>query len=134
MPSVLKRKRGSIDITDSLKRSKSVQDMPTAPLPDFSKAGWDAAFGALGNPDGLAVVGVNGNVDTYEKDNESSDAIDFEELQSLGKLKKKNKSVTRPQENSTTEVQPTHTADWKVSQPIGGRMIDLDPVFAEDEK
>lgn len=56
-------------------------------------------------------------------------------------LKRKHKS--KEEKRTTLNVQPNgkkskekdvETAPWKVSKPLGGQMLDVDPVFSPDEK
>ena len=41
--------------------------------------------------------------------------------------------LVRPGESSGQLEAVRHSAAWNVSKPIGGRMLDIDPVFSADE-
>ena len=49
------------------------------------------------------------------------------EIEINAKLKR---GVLKQEEDANAELRPK----WMVSNPIGGRMINADPVFAQDEK
>ena len=49
------------------------------------------------------------------------------------KVKHKDKTVRPNGKKSKTEV-AAETATWKVSDSVGGQMLDVDPVFSPDEK
>lgn len=120
MASVLKRKRGSAQGVETLKRAKATTDvLEDAPVPAISGGGWDAAFAPVKQNNELATV--NGH-------NESSDAEDFEQYT------QKEESEKKARKMSKSKASKSKGPEWKVSAPIGGRMIDVDPLFTEGEK
>ena len=108
MASLLKRKRGAAQKEDeALKRAKATE---TAERPQDGS--WDKLFAPLNKTLNQEIVVLNGD---NEKEEESS--------QKDGKKKKEKKSKSS-----------SAGRGWRVSKPFGGRMIDVDPVFTEDEK
>lgn len=109
--------------------SKKVKSTPKyrnpAPIFDSFKVGWDAAFPAKKQDEFEATNGVNGA--SASRISESPNAEDYQGLLDKHRAarNKKNREAEAPQLNVST---------WKTSEPIGGRMIDVDPVFADDEK
>ena len=92
---------------------------------DSSKVGWDAAFPAKKQDEFAA---TNGNNDTSaSRDSEPLDAEDYEGL--LDKHR-----ASKYKRNREAGAQEPDVSTWKISDPIGGRMIDVDPVFTDDEK
>lgn len=140
MASVLKRKRGAVSVPDSkssptpsLKRAKSVENgvetekKPSAPLFDASKSGWDAAFGAAKKQNELAKMNGNGVI---EEDGEE-EAEDFEAFVA-GQSTQSRQRKARQARQDAKEL--AGGVAWKASDPIGGRILDIDPVFTQDEK
>ena len=124
MASVLKRKRGPLEVAEPSKRSKSNQDIPqAAPELDPTKVGWDAAFGPIKRQNG-ASNRANEDETPELRDSSSPEAEDFENFVEGARAAKQEKKKPRK------KAVPT----WKTSDPIGGRMIEIDPVFTEDEK
>jgi NET1-associated nuclear protein 1 (U3 small nucleolar RNA-associated protein 17) len=124
MASVLKRKRGPLEVSEPSKRSRPSQDTTqSAPGLDLSKVGWDATFGPSKNQKGTT-DGVNGDEAPGLWDSNSSEAEDFEDVVERARTAKQEKMKPKKKAVST----------WKMSDPIGGRMIEVDPVFTEDEK
>lgn len=111
MASILKRKRGAAQKEDveALKRAKATTE--TMEKPQSEKDGaWDKLFLPLHKSlnQEIAVIGTNENSEV--------------EAQSNGKKKKGKKSKSG------------NAATWRVSAPFGGRMVDIDPVFTQDEE
>ena len=118
MASVLKRKRGSAQGVETLKRAKATTDV----LEDAPTSVWDAAFAPVKQNNELATV--NGDDDKLE----SSDAEDFEQFTQKEETEKKARKLSK------SKAFKSKISDWRVSAPIGGRMIDVDPLFTEGEK
>jgi hypothetical protein len=59
---------------------------------------------------------------TVNRISESPEAEDYEAFIERG-------SRLEGQQNRTGQI-----SEWQLSTPIGGRMIDVDPVFTQDEK
>lgn len=92
-----------------MKRAKATTD--TAEKPENAKDGaWDKLFAPLHKSLNQEIAVINGT-DEIEEDN----------AQSNGKKKKGKRSKSGG-------------PAWRLSKPFGGRMIDVDPVFTEDEK
>jgi len=124
MASVLKRKRGPLEVSEPFKRSRPGQDIPqSSPSLDLSKVGWNAAFGPSKNQKGTT-DGVNGDEAPGLGDSNSSEAEEFEDVVERARTEKQKKKKPKKKAAST----------WKMSDPIGGRMIGVDPVFTENEK
>lgn len=134
MASALKRKRGSVEVLDTPKRSKSVKGETPNPLQKLGaeKVGWEAAFGDLQSKKEL--VQTNGNhgddSDSEEEQSDSSEALDYEAIQENGTLAEGLDAPTRKRALKGQERSKT----WKLSESIGGRMINADPAFTADEK
>lgn len=138
MASALKRKRGLVEILETPKRAKSVKSsQESLPTPKLSQeTGWEAAFKTSTKPKELVQTnGINGDVINGQREINSVEAIDFEDFvenerkqkDEQTRLKKEEKALKRAVTRKPEEV-------WKVSESIGGRMIDVDPVFTRDEK
>jgi NET1-associated nuclear protein 1 (U3 small nucleolar RNA-associated protein 17) len=141
MASALKRKRGPVEVLDTPKRSKSVKTQSGNPLlPANGKVGWEAAF----NPSQDLLISTNGHNGNHSHGTpESPEAVDYEAYVQDEKyknaLKQREKLSKNPVHNSSNKSTANPTPDkakdlWKLSEPIGGRMINADPVFSSDEK
>jgi NET1-associated nuclear protein 1 (U3 small nucleolar RNA-associated protein 17) len=140
MASALKRKRGPVEVLDTPKRSKSVKSQSGNPLRAASdKVGWEAAF----NPPQDLLISTNGINGSHSHGTpESPEAVDYEAYvqDETFKLatereppsKQELKEITRRAQIYTPQKKAKEL--WKVSEPIGGRMINADPVFTTDEK
>jgi NET1-associated nuclear protein 1 (U3 small nucleolar RNA-associated protein 17) len=128
MASALKRKRGPLEAVESSKRSRSNQDIPQSKTElDLSKVvGWEAAFGPSKRQNGGA-NGVNEDKAHELRDSNSSEVEDFEDLVERARAAKHERK--RPKNKAIPNM-----STWKTSNPIGGRMIEVDPIFTEDEK
>ncbi|ELR06167.1 hypothetical protein VC83_01301 [Pseudogymnoascus destructans] len=124
MASVLKRKRGSAQGVETLKRAKATTDvLEDAPTSVISGGGWDAAFAPINE---LATVNGSG---AHDDKVDSSGAEDFEQY-----AQKEDEYEKKARKASKSKASKLKDSDWKVSAPIGGRMIDVDPLFTEGEK
>jgi len=141
MASALKRKRAPVEVLDTPKRSKSVKTQSGNPLrPASDKAGWEAAF----NPSQDLLISTNGNNGNHSHGTpESPEAVDYEAYVQDEKYKDALKQREVPSKNAvhddsnksaTNSVQKKANDLWKLSEPIGGRMINANPVFSTDEK
>jgi NET1-associated nuclear protein 1 (U3 small nucleolar RNA-associated protein 17) len=137
MASALKRKRGPVEVLDTPKRSKFLKSQSGNPSrPASDKTGWDAAF----NPRQELVAptnGVNGN--DLHGTHESPEAVDYEAYVQDEKYKDAIQLREKPLKSALLKT-PANFEEkkskelWKLSEPIGGRMINADPVFTTDEK
>jgi len=134
MASALKRKRGPVEVLDTPKRSKSVKSETPNPLQKLGseKVGWEAAFGTLDSKKEL--VQTNGKIgdisDSEGEHSDSSEALDYDALQEKDSLANGLDASTRKRALKGQE----HSKTWKLSESIGGRMINVDPAFTADEK
>jgi len=130
MASVLKRKRRSTQGIDGLKRAKATAEILEAAAESIqTNGGWDAAFAPLKKKNEL--VTVNGFSIGKEK-LESSDAEDYEQFAQQKDVSDTPKKARKRSKSKASKA--SKGPEWKVSTPIGGRMIDVDPVFTDDEK
>lgn len=136
MTSVLKRKRGQAEVADVPKRSKSTLESADSSTKFGQSNGGFDIFEALGKGKELAQVnGAHDELDTTEVINFEdlfedvpSQAVDSQVNQGL-KPKKEIWEKKIPQ-----APKPVKDQSWRISEPVGGRMIDADPIFSEDEK
>ncbi|KAA8575645.1 hypothetical protein MFRU_020g00400 [Monilinia fructicola] len=136
MTSVLKRKRGQAEVADIPKRSKSTLESADSSTKFGQSNGGFDIFEALGKGKELAQVnGAHDELDTTEVINFEdlfedvpSQAVDSQVNQGL-KPKKEIWEKKIPQ-----APKPVKDQSWRISEPVGGRMIDADPIFSEDEK
>jgi NET1-associated nuclear protein 1 (U3 small nucleolar RNA-associated protein 17) len=112
----------------------SQESLPTPKL--SQETGWEATFKTPTKTKELVHTnGINGDGINGQRDSNSVEAIDFEDFvenerkqkDEQTRLKKEEKALKRAVTRKPEEV-------WKVSESIGGRMIDVDPVFTRDEK
>lgn len=136
MASILKRKRGNLEVADAPKRSKNSNVASSATPTAFSKqSGWDAAFPAPPKDLELVVAnGVNGD------DGPSSTVLDFETANNEEFQEVEEERMRRAQQHEQVQkalkkaIRRREQQAWKLSEPIGGRMINVDPVFTAEEK
>lgn len=164
MTSVLKRKRAPVEVLDTPKRSKSVKTQSGTPLRNvIQNSGWDAAFNPppatelvrtkMTNGDGKALNGRLHSPDSVEYETfikEESKVNGVKQEDSTAKStksarghkntdKKRKSSQNTPNSNSNlvpipSAIKKTGLEPWKLSAAIGGRMVNADPVFTQDEK
>lgn len=131
MASVLKRKRGSTQGIDGLKRAKATADILEVAVESIqTNGGWDAAFAPLKKKNNELVT-VNG-FSTNKGKLESSDAEDYDQFAQQKDVSGTPKKVKKRSKSKASKA--SKGPEWKISAPIGGRMIDVDPVFTDDEK
>lgn len=160
MASELKRKRGPTDILEQSKRSKSVKIKPESPNPknilaNLPPSALDAALNPPFNTLELVAIDAPSSksselpeseveeVDGVD-DNEEEDPKKNEQKPKKKKLTKEQKEAKRQKrenkirrkagQNARKRERQLAAAPWKVAESIGGRLIDADPVFTEDEK
>jgi NET1-associated nuclear protein 1 (U3 small nucleolar RNA-associated protein 17) len=124
MASILKRKRGPVEVVEPSKKSRSTPKMEKISPPGLNSFNldWNAALPA--KRDELAPTN-GGNCVSIPNDVVSSNAEGYEELVKELEAAKTERKAEAPQPN---------VSNWKNTEPIGGRMIDIDPVFTHDEK
>lgn len=141
MASALKRKRGPVEVLDAPKRSKSVKNQSVKPSRQVSdKVGWETAF----NPPQDLVTPTNGVNGSHSRTTPDSPvAVDYEDYVQAELYKAAIQERERPSNNVRQEIKKKASVysakkkakeSWKLSEPIGGRMINADPVFTTDEK
>ena len=143
-----KRKRGQVEVVSASKRAKSAKAESPLATPQLAEGtGWDAAFAppkdlmetngihgnshSHGGPDSLEVL----NYEDYEKSVRMGEA----QLQEVKRKQKPKKQMEKHHGKhnrkllkkvlATNDHQP-----WKLSEPIGGRQINVEPVFTMDEQ
>jgi len=134
MASALKRKRGTVEASDTPKRSKSTKMNSSGQLPIIGdKVGWEVAFAAPAKKRELIQTnGINGhNINSPE---ESEDAVDFESFLAQEEEGKQAERDGAAEKALRKALRKKEAQAWKISEPIAGRMINTDPVFTADEK
>lgn len=144
MASALKRKRGTVDVKDGPKKSKSFNDSQDASVTSklLNQAGWDAAFNAATKTKDLVHTnGINGDLAESQRQSISPEVVDFEAFVEEGRGRlaeeeklKKSQAQQAKQAKQENKAKRLSSHAWKLSQPIGGRMVPVDPVFTEDER
>lgn len=121
MASLLKRKRGANQNAESeaMKKAKAA-GTTTVEKETNGDAAWDKLFAPLNKNLNNELATLNGSTGA------SSDAEDTQMVGVNGTSKKNGKKSKK----SSRAKGP----QWRVSAPFGGRMIDVDPVFTQDEK
>lgn len=127
MASVLKRKRFPVEATDSLKRSKSREASPNSrPL--------------LNRPLGAAVPAHRNGIDILQNNNNNGEtglqraSITQADTVELGRHTDRGQESVEDQSLRRLAQAEEEASSWKLSDPIGGRMINVDPLFSIDEK
>ncbi len=106
-----------MEVPDVIKRAKSDKETSQA-TPNFTQSivGWDSAFAPSKKQTAPAIVnGVNDDVSIM--DYEEFNQYHIEHSRPPQPLQKRN-----------------NASSWRISAPVGGRMLDLDPVFTDEEK
>lgn len=122
-----------MEVLDAPKRSKSVKSETPKSLQKFNSqnVGWEAAFGAPPKiKDLVQTNGVNGEISDSEEDSVVSEALDFDALQEGDFLSNGRDTTSRKRALKAQD----HSRTWKLSESIGGRMINANPAFTADEK
>lgn len=124
-----------MEAIEAPKRAKSVkesQDYLTTPK--LSQSGWDAAFNPPTKTKELVQAQANGLPDGGLKI-PREDIPDFEAYVEQGlEDERKRKQTLKDQKRELKSLAKQKLNTWKISEPIGGRMINVDPVFTADEK
>lgn len=120
-----------MEVTETPKRAKSVKrSQDIVPTPKISETGWEAAFNPPTETKELIQTnGVNGYDSKSDKEG-SPAALDFEEFatqERKAEKQREEKKLLKSLANSKLDT-------WKISSSIGGRMINVDPVFTADEQ
>jgi NET1-associated nuclear protein 1 (U3 small nucleolar RNA-associated protein 17) len=154
MASQLKRKRDPVEVLSTPKRSKSVKTKSSNHISFNEKIGREAAFQKPKRGESAPRNGVNGESQNSSDISSSPEAVYFEEfvgekleegLEEGGAIQTMPKKTSRApatearrkRKIESFEVQqkgPVKMKPWKLSEPIGGRMINVDPVFSQHEK
>lgn len=144
MASILKRKRGPVDVLDTPKRTRQDSEpMPPATKFTQSNVGWDI-FASLER--GKELVQADQTAD--KGTNDDAEAIDFEDFfappsrepSHEPQNKEPKRTPIRPKSNKKLWERPIPQAPkprvpgWMISNSVGGRVINAEPVFAKDEK
>ena len=127
MSSVLKRKRGRLEAMIPSKRPRHDHGISqSAPELDSSKVGSDAASGTI-NKQKTSTNGFNKDRVPNEQDLNSPEAEEFQKSADKIRTAKHKRKTAK----NTTIMNPK---SWKTSEPIGGRMLEIEPVFTADEQ
>lgn len=131
MATLLKRKRESAEAMETPKRTKSVNLVSETNSSVLNaKSGWAAAFPIPSKEQEL--VAINGA--------DSSEVLDFEVIndESFQAMEAERWKRAQEQENAQKALKRAmkrrEQHAWKMSEPIGGRMINVDPAFTPGEK
>lgn len=105
--------------------------------------GWDKAFEVLGELNGHGEVGGlvkvkeiqrNGGVEAVGFESFVAGAVGGARRAENGKGKMNESRIAKEERVSLEALQKKGLEAWKLSEPIGGRMISVDPVFTNKEK
>lgn len=126
----------------NLKKLKSAKKQPQNSnlVPLSQEAGWETAFNPSKKTNGLVHTnGMNGDGINLERLSDSPEAVDFEayiqESEQQNEQKHKKQLKKNEGKSSRKMLKKQQELDiWKFSEPIGGRMINVDPLFTFDEK
>jgi len=138
MASSLKRKRGPVEVLDIPKRAKSLKIEQRVSFPISGRVAWEEAFNGLRKTnEPVQTNGINEDAVNSQRELDSPEAVDFDAYveenlqQKEADLRKKEerglKKAVKKDEKNDVDI-------WRLSEPIGGRMINADPVFTADEK
>lgn len=81
------------------------------------------------------IIEADEDTKRHRKDQKAKKAAQGRE-KTESSLQKASKSEVAPlAQSKTTVLTPTENAasSWKISKPMGGRMLDIDPILTEDE-
>lgn len=152
MSSAVKRKRPTGENAGTPKRARSTKAQSSTPL---SKSSDNSGWGAFPAPE--AQESTERNVKS-----KSPDAVNFEDFvdttqpitkrertRKAAEVKKSVQFAADEEKSAGQSLQETDGTDkaliskttkkknadtWKISEPIGGRLVNMDPVFTVDEK
>jgi NET1-associated nuclear protein 1 (U3 small nucleolar RNA-associated protein 17) len=127
MASILKRKRGGVEVLDTPKRAKSAKkENGNSKLKVDGKVDWEKA---LEDPPKMKeLVKVNGEILT------NGNALTIVSEKSTDIDVQKNKIAKTPDAQIDAGKSVEKPSLWKLSDSIAGRMSNLEPVFTADEK
>jgi len=136
MASLLKRKREAAEVLDAPKRSKSVTNDVEAKFPAIKvNSGWESAFPVPPKEQELARTnGANVNGAS------SLDVLDYDAVNSESYIATEAETLRRTEDYENAQKALKRAAKkreqhaWKLSEPIAGRMINVDPAFTPGEK
>jgi NET1-associated nuclear protein 1 (U3 small nucleolar RNA-associated protein 17) len=140
MASALKRKRGLEEVVETQKRAKPGKEIENLlPTSQISQSGWEAAFNPPPKTKELITTnGVNGDGTHPDKRSSSPEAVEYEKFVGLSESELQEQTEERQGKEKRKllkKVLATNDSSvWKLSEPIGGRQINVDPVFTTDEK
>ena len=146
MASALKRKRGPGEVEDTPKRARSVKGTGNPPSTSLiPQRGWESAFKPPPKTKQLiTTIGTNGEGLESKERSESVEAVDYEVFkETIATQEKENRKRELAEEKEKRKenkkllkkvLAMKDRSAWKLSEPIGGRQINVDPVFTVDEK
>jgi NET1-associated nuclear protein 1 (U3 small nucleolar RNA-associated protein 17) len=130
MASVLKRKRGAVEVQDTPKRAKSTKKPAKNPAQKVEKnVGWEAALEDMPKTNELIKAnGANQLKNEHTMTTLSPESMDLD-------IQKSEDVKTPEARGEVAAGTPIEKASlWKLSESIAGRMSNLEPVFTADEK
>jgi NET1-associated nuclear protein 1 (U3 small nucleolar RNA-associated protein 17) len=129
MTSILKRKRGAVEVKDTIKRAKSTKNNGKDVVRTIKENIWEKAL--ENTTEGKELVKVN-----VEESLTNGHTIEPEKSDSADVDAKENELVEDPkaQGEAAAGKSAEKASLWKLSESIGGRMSNLEPVFTADEK
>lgn len=138
MASQLKRKRDPVEVLDSLKGASSAKKSKRrisvkvteqeAALTPKKQANLDKRLNTE------ISLGKNGTLGSLGREDSKQSVLKISKEAAISVQKSEvKKSGGRVKKTAVEKVQK-RIPEWKISSPIGGRMVDADPVFTADEK
>lgn len=140
MASIGKRKRGAMEVLDTPKRAKSSLKKPASnPIQKLhEEAAWKTAAETPTKMRELIKVSViNGSQDATEEQLVSPQSLHPDvETEKPAPEPRSDEVVTvkKSKVHGIKRKQNKVVATWSLSESIAGRMLDLEPVFTENEK
>jgi hypothetical protein len=130
MASILKRKRGAVEVKDAPKRAKSAKkNGKDVEEKGKENGGWEKAL--KDTTDGKELVKVNGEVPLMNGFAIVSTTPETKD----GNVQKKEPAKKSKARGEAAAGKPVEKVSlWKLSESIGGRMSNLEPVFTAEEK
>jgi NET1-associated nuclear protein 1 (U3 small nucleolar RNA-associated protein 17) len=129
MASILKRKRGAVEVQDAPKRTKSMKSSAENPLQKLEKnVDWEATLVDTPKAELIHTNGINGMTNGNGIHSPSPESIEPNMSERKG---------VKPSEAPGKVVagkQAEAASIWRLSESIAGRMLNIEPVFTNDEK
>jgi NET1-associated nuclear protein 1 (U3 small nucleolar RNA-associated protein 17) len=130
MASILKRKRGAVEVQDAPKRAKSVKSSAENPLQKLEKnIDWEATLvDTTPSAELIYTNGINGMTNGNGIHSPSPESIEPDTSERKG-------AKASGALGKVVAGKPAEAASiWRLSESIAGRMLNIEPVFTSDEK